>query len=212
MSSPSRPAWRRRLARIGRTQLAFSALALLTVCSLVAAAVGTAVVDELTRDDDEPAVVTDDDPLEDEFRQAVAANPNDKAALVNLATYLANTGRIDESIDYYERAVAADPNDALLRLRFAQALADWGKPRDAELQYRRAIALKPTDPAPHYYLAELYRFGDPPRIEEAVAEYRAAIEVSGGAALVADLAAKALDELGYGTPVPAASPATPAGG
>ncbi|GIW03534.1 MAG: hypothetical protein KatS3mg059_0154 [Thermomicrobiales bacterium] len=195
---------RRRLTRLNRAQLAFAMLALLTVCSLLAAAVGTVVVDELTNPRDNDTITLDQsqtDEVEAEFRRAVEANPTDASAAAALANYLANTGRLTEAIGWYERALRLDPGNMEIRLDFARALAEGDKRKDAELQFQKVLAAQPENAQAHYDLAELYRHWVPPRIDDAVAEYRLTMQ-TGPDTLVAELAAKALQELGYATPGP----------
>jgi cytochrome c-type biogenesis protein CcmH/NrfG len=198
---------------MGRAQLVFSLLALVVVFALVIGAVGTAIVDGLSRpgNTDQPITVEDSepDPYEASLRTQVAANGNDAAALAQLANYLAQSGRLSEAIGYYEKALDLDPENWDLRLDFARSLAEGGKRNDAEFQFKKIVAGQPGNPQAHYYLAELYRNWLPPRNAEAAAEYQKTIEV-GADTYVAELAAQALKELGYATPAPAASPVSPA--
>lgn len=201
---PARPqgTLRRRLARLNRAQLAFSVLALLTVCSLLAAAVGTVVVDELTNPRDNDTITFDqsqENEFETDLRSTAEANPSDASAAAALANYLANTGRLTEAIGWYERALRLDPGNMEIRLDFARALAEGDKRKDAELQFQKVLAAQPGNAQAHYDLAELYRHWVPPRIDDAVAEYRLTIQ-TGPDTYVAELAAKALQELGYATP------------
>lgn len=206
--APVRPPSRKRRVKLRRPETIFAILALLVVCSLVVTLVGTSLVDVFTEaNEDDPIEFSDGD--RDEFEQSlrdeVAANPDDPNALKNLASYLSNIGKLEEAIEYYERALAINPSDATLRLAFADALANGGKRPDAELQYRKAIEVQPNNPLAHYGLAELYRMWSPPRLEEAILEYQETINV-GADSYVAELAARQLATLSYGTPSPIASP------
>ncbi len=198
---PSSTAWRR-LGRLSRAQLAFSLLALLTVCSLVAAAVGTVIVDEITnprKDDTFVLNESEPDEVEASLRRDAEEHPSDATAAAALANYLSNTGRLAEAIGWYERALRLDPGNMSIRLDFARALAEGDKRKDAELQFQKVLAAQPGNAQAHYDLAELYRYWAPPRIEDAVAEYWLTIQTGPGT-LVAELAAKALQELRYATP------------
>lgn len=193
---------------MSRAQFAFAILAILVVFSLIAGAIGTAVVDGLTNSsgDNNDIVIDDNSSVEYEntLRTQVALNPSDAATLAALANYLAQTGRLGEAIDTFEQALALNPSDWVARLDFARSLADGGKRNDAELQFKKVVAGDPNNEQAHYFLAQLYRGWVPPRSEEAAAEYRRTIE-TGPETFVAEEAAKALQELGYGTPA-AASP------
>lgn len=193
----------RRVGRLNRAQLAFSLLAVLTVCSLLAAAVGTVIVDELTRPHKEDTFVLNEsepDEVEASLRRDAEEHPSDATAAAALANYLSNTGRLTEAIDWYERALRLDPGNMEIRLDFARALAEGDKRKDAELQFQKVLEAQPGNAQAHYDLAELYRYWAPPRIEDAVTQYRLTIQTGHGQ-LVAELAAKALQELGYATPV-----------
>ena len=139
----------------------------------------------------------------------VARNPNDVEGLLLLANLLGNSGRLNEAIPVYERVLELRPEDTAARVDFARSLADGGYTADAELQFSRAIALDPQSQEAHYYLAELYRLSEPPRIEEAVVEYRLARDLD-PATFIGQQAAQTLLQYGVGAPAPDASPiATP---
>jgi tetratricopeptide (TPR) repeat protein len=186
---------------------------LLTVFSLIVAAIGTTVVDQLTQSSGDDTVEVSDDEVnayEQSLRDAAAAHPDDPAALKELASFLSNSGQLEEAIGWYEKALALNPNDAILRLAFADALKAGGKRLDAELQYQKAIESQPNNPQAHFGLGELYQLWNPPRTEDAIAEFQKTIEV-GGDSYVAELAAQELATLITGTPSPEAIPATPEG-
>ena len=207
---------------MGGAQLAFSALALLIVCSLVAATLGTVVLDEFAaRQDDDPLGIEDaPSDLEQDLRATIEADPNAAGAMGLLADLLASDGNLTEAVSWYERALSLEPDDARLRLGFAIALGDGGKPADAELQFGRVItaldqrlAAAPTDAGAtadlseaHYYRGELYRRWQPPRVEAAVADYTRVIEL-GPDSVLAGRARQGLQAMGIGTP--AAGDATP---
>jgi len=209
-SAPHSGNVRKRATRWKRPETLFAIFAVLTVLSLVVGLVGVAIVDELTTaNTDDPIEFSADEPgeYEQQLRDAVAENPDDPAALKDLAVFLSNSGKLDESIEWYEKALALNPNDAILRLAFADALANGGKRSDAELQYKKAIQVQQNNPQAHFGLAELYRMWSPPRTEDALVEYNKTIEV-GADSYVAELAAQQIAALSGGTPSPEASPAT----
>jgi tetratricopeptide (TPR) repeat protein len=211
-STPRRPSYRRQLSRLRKPEMIFALLALLVVCSLIAAALGSVVVDQLTKGsgDDQETVSTKKDETEKSFRDAAAANPDDPDALKALANYLSQTGNLAEAITWYEKALTKNPNDAVTRLAFADALAGGSKRADAEIQYKKVFEIQPSNPQAHFGLAELYRGWSPPRTNDAIVEYNKTIEV-GPDSYVAELAAQMLATLTAGTPSPIASPATPEG-
>jgi tetratricopeptide (TPR) repeat protein len=211
-STTRRPSYRRHLSRLRKPEMIFALLALLVVCSLVTAALGTVVVDQLTQGsgDDQDSISNTTDETEQSFRDAAAANPNDPDALKALANYLAQTGNLAEAITWYEKALTINPNDAVTRLAFADALAGGSKRADAEIQYKKVFEIQPSNPQAHFGLAQLYRGWSPPRTNDAIVEYNKTIEVGPGS-YVAELATQMLASLTPGTPSPVASPATPEG-
>jgi tetratricopeptide (TPR) repeat protein len=199
---------------MGLSQLAFAALALLVVCSMVGATVGSAILDARRTGDAEDATNLPDReaPLIQEQRDRIAANPNDAAAMVLLAQLLANEGELTEAITWYERALSLNPNDLAARNAFAQDLALAGNYRDAEFQYRRALEIAPDDAQALFNLAELYENWQPaPRIAEAIPLYQRVIATS-PTSVVAERAAGQLQALGVGTPAAVATPGSPAPG
>lgn len=186
-----------------RSQSWFSILALLTVVAMLIGAVGSAVVLDLFDDDaadDIDLVSGEEDEIEQEFREDVAARPDDPMAIAALANYLTQTDKADEGLRLYERALAITPDDAELRLDFARALADSGSPRDAELQFHRVIEAEPGNGLALLELARLYRDWSPPRLDEAISTYQR-VTTTGGDSIVVQIALEELAELGVGTPV-----------
>lgn len=197
---------------MGRAQLVFTFLAVFIVLSMIMGTVAFAVIQATSNDTSESGNTGDADEQSDLVAQArkdAEARPNDPQSLANLANLLANNGKAEESIVWYERALALTPDDASLRFDFAQTLVQAGKPNDAELQFQKAIELEPNNPYAHYYLAELYRAWDPPRTEDAIAEYQLVI-AAGPDTYVADESRDQLTAYGVGTPQ-AATPASPVG-
>jgi tetratricopeptide (TPR) repeat protein len=181
----------------------------LIVCSLIGAGLGTAFFDQLG-DDDPPDPAEESRRSEQSLREEIEQDPNDTVAMLALANLLANTGQLEEAIDWYERALALDPENWSARLDFAQSLADGGKHADAELQYHKVIEAQPENERAHFFLAELYQAWQPPRTEDAIREYEAAIAAAPDS-VVADDARAQLAALGAEAGTPPATPnATPA--
>ncbi len=68
----------------------------------------------------------------EDYRAALAANPNDVAAHVNLGVLLVNAGRFDEAISEYEAADKLLPGDPRIALNTALAYQKSGRLRQAE--------------------------------------------------------------------------------
>jgi cytochrome c-type biogenesis protein CcmH/NrfG len=197
----------RRRPRFSRSQVVFSVLGLLVICSLLAGTLGAAVFDRLDETDGNEDVSTSGEStaLEQSLREMIASDPNDAASMATLANLLANGGELDEAILWYDKALALIPNDTTVRLDFARSLADGDKLLDAEVQFRKVLELEPDHVDAHFYLAELYQNWQPPRTDEAVAEYRRAIELRPDSFL-AQRAREELISLGAATPVTIGTP------
>lgn len=207
------PPKRRKSAKQSKSMASFNVIAVIVVLALIVGGVGTAVIVELF--DREPNEITVDqdqiDETEQGFRDRIADDPNDVAAIGALANYLDQTGNFQEAIQWYEKALMITPDDSEMRLYFASTLATHGKQLDAELQYMKLLEADPTDPALMLYLARLYRNWSPPRNEDAVTYYEMALEYAPAESITRSFATEELAEL-TGTPVasPEASPvATP---
>lgn len=180
----------------------------LIVCSLVAGGLAAIFQSGGTpRQDDVPVgdeAGTGD--FERSLREAIADDPDDGESMASLANLLVTIGQPDEAIDWYERALAIRPDDAATRLNFGTTLADAGNLADAEVQLRRLLEEGGSDPDAAFYLAELYRSWNPPRIAEARVLYRRVIEAAPEAYL-ADRAREGLDAIDGGAGSPAAGSA-----
>jgi tetratricopeptide (TPR) repeat protein len=204
----------RRLTRMRRSELVFVLVALLVVCTLIFAGLAGTIVDSLDDDGSSPdeGIANPDEDLVASLRETIEDNPNDTVTMALLANVLANSGNLDGAIDWYERVLELNPNDVTTRLDFAQSLANGGKRADAEVQYVKVITAQPDNADAHFYLADLYQYWDPPRIEEAAREYQRVIELKPDSFL-ADQSRLQLSALGYATPVANGTPqgiATPA--
>jgi tetratricopeptide (TPR) repeat protein len=189
--------------------MTFNVVAIVVVAAMVVGAIGVAVFDGLlSRGQDQPLSIdpADTDEIEQRYRDQIADDPNDVAAMSALANYLGNTGNVEEAIQWYEQALTITPEDMDLRLDFASALASGAKVRDAELQYLKVIEAEPDNAFALLGLARLYRSWAPPRLEDAVSYYQLAIDRA-GESVVREVAQEELTLI-TGTPVasPGASP------
>jgi len=87
------------------------------------------------------------------FRRALAEDPADLPALVNLAAAEAQGGRTSAALGYLEQAVRLDPRDATARYNLGVLLAGAGRPAEAEPHLRAALAAAPDDGAARTELA-----------------------------------------------------------
>jgi pentatricopeptide repeat protein len=143
-----------------------------------------------------------------EYERALTADPNHAKAHNNLALALVELGRFEEGASHfkrsleiepraeiysdlgftmarlgkseearadYQKALELDPNCASAHFNLAVAFVQAGKFEEAESHYRRALAGKPTAETHNGLGYVLDRQG---RTDEAVAEFRKAIEVN----------------------------------
>ncbi len=185
-----------------RSQIILGAFAFLLACSLVASLIVPIAYEALFDEGPGGNSTTEiDASVERALRATAEAHSDDPAALMGLASYLANTGSLSEAISYYERAVSLDPNNVSYRIDFARSLAGGGLDGDAEFQFERALEIDPENPQAHFYLAELYYNADPRRVNDALDHYELTIEF-GPETFVAEQAAERIAALTGGSPTP----------
>ncbi len=148
--------------------------------------------------------------LEHSLETKVAQNPRDTVSMALLANTLANDGNLEAAIGWYQKVLDLNPNDWKTRLDFAESLANGQMRPDAELQFQKVITAQPNNPDAHYYLGELYRTWQPPRLDDAAREYDTVIKVA-PTSFLAERAKQQLQSIGRATPS-AATPATPTKG
>lgn len=77
------------------------------------------------------------------FRQALARNPDDAAAHYNLALALGKAGKADEAAAHYEHAIAIDPSHAQAHNNLGNLRAARGQLDEGISHFRQALASKP---------------------------------------------------------------------
>jgi tetratricopeptide (TPR) repeat protein len=117
------------------------------------------------------------------FSHALAVNPDDWVAHVNLAIHLKQQGKTDEALAHYREALRLRPGrDAIaadLLYNLGNALLARGELSEALLRFQEAVGLKPSDPGIHFNFAvALLRAG---RQEEAGRHFAEARRLEAGA-------------------------------
>ncbi len=142
------------------------------------------------------------------FRQVVSANPNDTIALYYLAELAFASQDYAAANDFYSGLLTADKTrtDVEAKRQKALLLATERLLRDAaqaeqdnrldaaEQGYRRALTIAPREPSLNKRLADL--FGKEKKWEEALAQYRLQLEISGRSSDTERHIAEALMNLG----------------
>jgi tetratricopeptide (TPR) repeat protein len=93
---------------------------------------------------------------EEEYRKAVAANPEDPVALRGLGSLLLRQGDNQGAREYIGKALSLDPSSATLERAFGQILLLQGEVPQAVAHLRRAVDLAPKFKEAHLILAEVY--------------------------------------------------------
>ena len=116
-----------------------------------------------------------------EFRKAVAANPESVAARVNLGAALTQSGDLNGAVEQFEAALRIEPGKANAHYNLAVLLARQNKHEQSIAHLRSALNVEPADQSARFLLAqELNKSG---RVDEALAEY-ARVDPSNEAALL----------------------------
>ena len=110
------------------------------------------------------------------YRNILAGQPENFAALHLLGMLLHQRGKSDAAIPFLERAIRLKGDDAEMHSNLGVALAEAKRFEEAVASYRRALALEPQLAGVHsnlgIALAALKRF------DEAIASYRRALELA----------------------------------
>jgi tetratricopeptide (TPR) repeat protein len=111
-----------------------------------------------------------------EYRTAIALDPNFASAHNNLGDALKAKGRLDDAIQEYRTAIGLDPNVPGFYHNLGLALVDKGRWDDAVEACRKAAALDPQNPWAHYSLG--WALCDRRRLDDAIRLYRRAIALN----------------------------------
>ncbi|MDR2674121.1 MAG: tetratricopeptide repeat protein [Opitutaceae bacterium] len=117
---------------------------------------------------------------EHHFRAALAAEPGNTDARVNLGKLLADSGRAAEAMEHYRAALAGDPAAQDARVNLAALLAAGGREAEGAALLREALAAEPGLAEAHYHLGLVLDKSGARR--EAEAEFRAAARLKPGMA------------------------------
>ena len=109
---------------------------------------------ELLHTSEDPAIKNE---AEQEYRAALAANPQDEKTISRLGDIAAQKGDLKQEYADYAQAVALQPADANAKLALAKALLEMNQEDKALELLEASEQLEPTDAIVHYRLATLYR-------------------------------------------------------
>ena len=77
------------------------------------------------------------------LKEAVAKDPNNVNAWINLGNMMMDTSRFSEAADAYEKALAIDPKNVDVRVDMGTCYRNIGKPDLAVKEYRKALEVNP---------------------------------------------------------------------
>lgn len=110
----------------------------------------------------------------EEFRKALASNPDSVTAHVNLGATLIQTGDLTSAAEQFEQALRVDPNNTNAHYNLAILLARENKHEAAVPHLQFVVNADPSDLSARFFLAqELLRSK---RLEEALAEFSRVVE------------------------------------
>jgi tetratricopeptide (TPR) repeat protein len=110
----------------------------------------------------------------EEFRKALAANPESVTAHVNLGSALVQTGNLKEAAEHFEAALRLDPKNINAHFNLAVLSAREEKHQEAVAHLQFLVSVDPNDLSARLFLArELVKSN---RIDDALAEYSRAVE------------------------------------
>jgi TolB-like protein/Tfp pilus assembly protein PilF len=91
----------------------------------------------------------------EEFRRAIALNPNYATAYHWFSHWLGQRDRPSEALSYAEKSVELDPLSAIINVNLGEQLGRNGRFDEAELRYRKALEIDDSMPATYALLGRL---------------------------------------------------------
>ena len=93
---------------------------------------------------------------EETLRKILEINPNDPAALVNLAVVCEDTGRLNEAIDFYQRSIGDHRGHYVAMYNLALLYQKTGRPEEAIDMYLKSIEANPRHASSYFNLGNIY--------------------------------------------------------
>jgi tetratricopeptide (TPR) repeat protein len=115
---------------------------------------------------------------ENEFKRALEINPNYGTARLWYGQYFEATGRPEECVAERRRALQAEPLSLIFNATLGRALFEARHHDQAIEQLQKTVDLDPSFIEARLYLGSVYE--QKGRLAEAIAEFRQAVDASGG--------------------------------
>jgi len=94
---------------------------------------------------------------EQEYREALAENPQDEKAVCRLGEIAAQNGDTQKAFEEFSKAAQLQPGDSDAKLGLAKMLIEMNQPDKAQALLEETVQLEPTNAIAHYRLGTLYR-------------------------------------------------------
>jgi tetratricopeptide (TPR) repeat protein len=124
-----------------------------------------------------------------ELQTCVAANPEDRDCVRELAALYYRLGQYEQAQVQYEQAARLDPHDYDILVKLAGTYIYQQMFEEAVAALEKAVALKPDSPEIHLLLGLSLSRLEPPRLDEARAEWQEVIRLAPGSEWAAQAAA-----------------------
>lgn len=156
--------------------------ALVICCVVVATALVVTLVATVSNPPAQPTPVRQStDPNDPQSLVAAATTrPNDPETVGALADYFDKTGQYDRSLALYQRYLQLRPDDARARVSVGELLLASGDIPGGQAQFAQAVVLKSdakTEARAHLGLGNVAIALQPPRLNDALAEYQRASDL-----------------------------------
>jgi cytochrome c-type biogenesis protein CcmH/NrfG len=130
-----------------------------------------------------------------DLQSCVAANPNNLQCTLDLASFYYQAGQYPQAQIEYERAALLSPNDYRILLKLAGTYIYQQKFEQAASTLQEAVAMKSDSPEIHLLFGLALSKLNPPRMNDAVAEWRKVIDLQPNSSL-AEQAQQFINEAG----------------
>ncbi len=128
------------------------------------------------------------------YEAALVSSPDSWLINTNLGVALANSGRLQESIQHLHQALRAEPDDPQSHYNLGATFSRADQLQEAIEQYRQALQLKPSYAEAHNNLAvALAKAG---RLQEAIEQYQEALRLKPDSVLVRNNLGDLLTDIG----------------
>ena len=111
------------------------------------------------------------------LKEAVAKDPKNVNAWIQLGNIMMDTSRFNEAIEAYQKALELDPKNVDVRVDMATCYRNSGKPDIAVKEYRKALELNPQHLHAHQNLGVVLAY-DLKDYKQAVKEFEAALAIA----------------------------------